>query len=62
MDDPADLHPAGQRLTAAYTELDAARNNARTAALQLQAAGMTEYRIAAALGVDRSTVRKWLGK
>jgi hypothetical protein len=56
------LLDVGQRLADAYTQLDTARDNARQAALTGAAAGIAEARIAAALGVDRSTVRKWLGK
>ncbi|WP_372517190.1 helix-turn-helix domain-containing protein [Mycolicibacterium frederiksbergense] len=38
-------------------------NDARTAALDvLDQEGMSEVQVAAVLGVDRMTVRKWRGK
>ena len=56
------LEAAACRLAAARTEHDAATTVARTAALEAAAAGAPETRIAATLGVDRATIRKWLGK
>lgn len=39
-----------------------ATREARNAAVDAHAAGMSEIQIAKHLGVDRETVRRWLGK
>jgi transposase len=57
------LHSVGMDLAAARAALDAQTEIARNAARVAAAAGVSERRIAAELGVARSkTVRRWLGK
>lgn len=62
VDIQAQLQEAGARLAAARTNLHAATQQARNTAHTAQTHGIPETRIAALLGVDRLTVRKWLGK
>ena len=49
-----------ERLAAARAELEAATEAARAEAQQMHAEGQSDYAIAAALGVDRGTVRRWV--
>ena len=53
---------AARELRAARSRLDTAMTSARTAAIAEHAAGIPETEIAKALGVNRMTVRRWLGK
>lgn len=62
MTEQPNVEAAGQRLSAAKTELDAAYANAREVGLSAIAAGGKEATVARTLGVDRMTVRKWQGK
>jgi hypothetical protein len=57
-----ELIRAARALQTARTRLDDAVANATAAARAAAAAGTSEVVIAATLGVDRLTVRKWLGK
>lgn len=57
-----DLATARTDLTQARLLLELAMQNARIAALEARQAGTPETKIARELGVDRMTVRKWLGK
>jgi transposase len=57
-----DLLTAGRNLEAARTKLEAAKHRAADAAEKASAGGMSEVEIARRLGVNRLTVRKWLGK
>jgi DNA-directed RNA polymerase specialized sigma24 family protein len=56
------LDDAGHQLRAARSLLDAATEKAKAAAVNAATEGIFETTIAATLGVDRNTVRKWLGK
>ena len=58
----SDLERVGRKLRSARTAAAAALEAARVAALAALADGDTEVDVAAALGVDRMTVRKWRGK
>ena len=51
---------AAERLAAARRELEAATEAARAEAQHMHAEGVSDYAIAAALGVDRGTVRRWV--
>jgi hypothetical protein len=57
-----DLAAARDRLDAARGEVDEAKAIAKRAALQAHHNGTFETTIANSLGVDRMTVRRWLGK
>jgi DNA-binding transcriptional regulator YiaG len=52
----------GQRLQKARASLATAIEAARLEAIDLHALGMSETEVARTLGVNRMTVRKWLGK
>ena len=58
----SELERAGRKLLSARKAEEAAFDAAKTAALQAITEGQTEVAVAAALGVDRMTVRKWVGK
>ena len=53
---------AGSNLEATRTDLSRAMATARATGIQAHADGVPETVIAEKLGVDRMTVRKWLGK
>jgi len=57
-----DLAAAARGLRAARSRLDVAMATAERAAIEAHLDGTAETRIAAALGVNRMTVRRWLGK
>jgi hypothetical protein len=57
-----ELARAGRRLRSARKAEQAALEAAKVAAVQAIKEGQTEVAVAAALGVDRMTVRKWAGK
>lgn len=52
----------GRKLAKARAAAAEALRVAEVLARSAQAEGISEYQIAAELGVDRMTVRKWLGK
>lgn len=56
------IAPEGADLAAARDELKRATAAAKQAAAQMAKRGASEYTIAAELGVDRGTVRRWLGR
>lgn len=56
------ISSAAARLSRARKQLDAAMEQAETAAISAAADGMPETEIARTLGVNRMTVRRWLGK
>ena len=56
------LEDAGRQLRAARGLVDTTMEKARHAAVEAAAQGIFETTIAATLGVDRNTVRRWLGK
>ena len=56
------LAAAAEELRAARHRLEVATGKAATAALDALEAGETEVAVAAALGVNRLTIRKWAGK
>lgn len=56
------LTTAGTRLAKARANLQTAMNDARETAITAATDGVPETRISAQLGVDRMTVRRWLGK
>ena len=53
---------AGRKLRSARNSLKEAMTGAKEAARQAASEGVSEVQIAKSLGVDRTTVRKWLGK
>lgn len=57
-----ELARAGRKLRSARKAEQAALETAKVAALQAIEEGQTEVAVAATLGVDRMTVRKWAGK
>lgn len=57
-----ELARAGRKLRSARKAEQVALEAAKVAALQAIEEGQTEVAVAAALGVDRMTVRKWSGK
>ncbi|WP_264004166.1 hypothetical protein [Mycolicibacterium sphagni] len=57
-----DLKLAARNLTKARARLAEAMAAAAKVAVQAHADGMTEVDLAQFLGVNRLTVRKWLGK
>lgn len=56
------LAKAARDLRAARARVEAAMKAAQVVALAEYSAGMPETEIAKALGVNRMTVRRWLGK
>jgi predicted transcriptional regulator len=56
------LRRTGTRLFNSRRALDDNYQQARTAAAEAADAGLSQHRIAELLGVDRMTVRKWVGK
>lgn len=56
------LERAGRKLQSARKAADDALEAARLVALAGLADGVTESEAARKLGVDRMTIRKWLGK
>lgn len=56
------VHAIRVRLQKARENLDGAMDEARRAALTLIDQGVTEVDVAKTLGVNRMTVRRWLGK
>lgn len=56
------LAKAARDLRAARARVEAAMEAAQVVALAEHDAGMPETEIAKALGVNRMTVRRWLGK
>jgi transposase len=56
------LAKAARELRVARARLDAAMEAARAVAIAEHASGTAETDIAKALGVNRMTVRRWLGK
>lgn len=57
-----DLKKAARDLTKARADLARATEFAAGAAVAAHAEGMTEVDLAQHLGVNRMTIRKWLGK
>ena len=57
-----ELARAGRNLRSARLRLESALADAQAAAIAAAAAGASEVSIATRLGVDRNTVRGWLGK
>jgi hypothetical protein len=57
-----ELATIGARRKRARANFDKVNEEAKTAARAAVAAGMTEVDVKDALGVDRMTVRSWLGK
>jgi DNA-binding transcriptional regulator YiaG len=57
-----ELTKAGQTLSVARAQLEYAMSNAQYAAIRAVNAGVSESTAAKTLGVDRMTVRKWMGK
>lgn len=56
------LQAAGGNLLTARTAERHIRDRAADLAIEAAAAGVSQRRIAELLGVDRMTVRKWVGK
>jgi hypothetical protein len=56
------LAEAARRLRAARRHLDNAMETCRLSALTAIETGATEVDVAAVLGVNRTTVRRWQGK
>jgi DNA invertase Pin-like site-specific DNA recombinase len=56
------LAAGARQLKAANEKLEVAKAHARTAAIVANDDGISESEIARALGVNRLTVRRWLGK
>lgn len=59
---PGDLSSVGRRIAAARAAERAAIEEAAPLAKQEIAAGASERSVAAELGIDRNTLRAWLGK
>lgn len=59
---PGTLIKAGAAVRTARQQLDTAMHRAADRAEQAHAGGMSEVEIARHLGVNRLTVRRWLGK
>lgn len=57
-----DLERIGRTLRADRKRLEASMHDAGQAAIKASADGMPETEIARVLGVNRLTVRRWLGK
>ena len=62
MPEALNLEQAGRKLRSARRSLQTAMDTARDAALTAIHAGESESAVAKTLGVDRMTVRKWVGK
>jgi transposase len=58
----AELRQAARNLRAARSRLAAAMEAAQAAAITAHGNGTPETEIATTLGVNRMTVRRWLGK
>lgn len=56
------IAPEGADLANARAELERATAAAKQAAATMRERGASEYQIAAELGVDRGTVRRWLNR
>jgi len=56
------LRAIGHRLARNRTNLEIAWEDAHAAAFEAIDAGKSQHRVAELLGVDRMTVRKWVGK
>jgi DNA-binding GntR family transcriptional regulator len=56
------LDRAGRKLRSARNSLKEAMTGAEVTARQAASEGVSEVQIAKSLGVDRMTVRRWLGK
>jgi hypothetical protein len=56
------LERAAREIEAARTKLDAAMEEARVAALEAIAAGVSELAVTKTLKLHRLTVRRWQGK
>lgn len=56
------LDHGAKLIKGARAKMDAAMKYGADAATAAQAEGMSEVEIARALGVNRTTVRRWLGK
>jgi hypothetical protein len=56
------LEDLGQQIAAARRHLDTIWEHARQATIAAHGSGTPETHIAAALGIDRTTIRRWLGK
>ncbi|MGB6150202.1 MAG: hypothetical protein WBG75_21670 [Mycolicibacter algericus] len=61
-DHEADLEVVARRLRRARFAIDNTKQQAKEVADRCIAQGMSEYTVARTLGVDRMTLRKWLGK
>jgi hypothetical protein len=57
-----DLASVGRRIADARAALDAAMEDAGRVAGAAIATGISERQVASKVGVDRNTVRRWLGK
>jgi transposase len=57
-----DASEAARQLAETRDKLAAVIERAKTAARELHGAGVSESEIARRLGVDRMTIRSWLGK
>lgn len=57
-----ELTAAGKKLALAQKRLDEAKAVAKAAAVKAHSEQIYETTITATLGVDRMTVRRWLGK
>jgi predicted transcriptional regulator len=57
-----ELKKAASKIGKARSDLQVAMNAAKDAAIAAHADGVTEVEIAVNLGVNRMTIRKWLGK
>ena len=58
----ADRAVIAERIESARAALSAAMTDAQTATIQAVAEGVSEVQLAGEFGVNRLTVRKWLGK
>lgn len=56
------LRVQGEVLAGTREEAERARGRSVELAVEAAAAGYSQHRIAELLGVDRMTVRKWLGR
>jgi DNA-binding transcriptional regulator YiaG len=56
------LRVQGEVLAGTREEAESARGRSMELAIEAAAAGLSQHRIAELLGVDRMTVRKWVGK
>ena len=58
----ADRAVIAERIESARAALSAAMTDAQAATIQAVAEGVSEVQLAGEFGVNRLTVRKWLGK